>query len=104
MFCPLCRVEYRRGFKEYADCEVALVDALPSEPKPEFHEFVEVITVTSEGRIALVQAALDDAGIDYYLHGEAAHRLVPLPMATRLMVRDDQAEEAAQLLAELDLL
>lgn len=104
MFCPECRAEYRQGFKACADCQVALVDELPPEPKPEFHEFVEVMTVTSEGRIALIQGALDDSGIDYYLHGEAAHRLVPLPMATRLMVREDQAEEAVQLLAELDLL
>jgi hypothetical protein len=99
----MCRAEYRQGFKVCADCEVALVDELPPEPIPEFHEFVEVMTVTSEGRIALIQAALDDSGIDFYLHGEAAHRLVPLPMATRLMVREDQAEEASQLLAERDL-
>ena len=104
MFCPVCRAEYRQGFKACADCEVALVDELPPEPKPEFHEFVEVMTVASEGRIALIQGALDDAGIEYYLHGEAAHRLVPLPMATRLMVREDQAEETVQLLNELDLL
>jgi NMD protein affecting ribosome stability and mRNA decay len=104
MFCPVCRAEYREGFKACNDCQVALVDELPPEPKPEFHEFVEVITVTSEVRIALIQAALDDSGIDYYLHGEAAHRLVPLPMATRLMVREDQAEEAVQLLTEMDLL
>jgi putative signal transducing protein len=103
MFCPECRAQYREGFKVCNDCRVALVDELPAEPKPEFHEFVEVITVTSEVRMALIQAALDDAGIDYYLHGEAAHRLVPLPMATRLMVREDQAEEALQLLTEMDL-
>lgn len=26
MFCPLCRSEFREGFTEYSDCEVALVE------------------------------------------------------------------------------
>jgi len=104
MFCPECRSEYRHGFKVCGDCQVPLVDELSPAPKTDFHEFVEVMTVAGEARIALIQTALDDSGIDYYLHGEAAHRLIPLPMATRLMVREDQAEEAIQLLSEQDLL
>ncbi|MGA8766431.1 MAG: hypothetical protein WB559_05400 [Candidatus Acidiferrales bacterium] len=34
MFCPNCKVEYRRGFRECSDCHVDLVDSLPPENSP----------------------------------------------------------------------
>jgi hypothetical protein len=30
MFCPDCRAEYRSGFTHCSDCQVALVEAIPS--------------------------------------------------------------------------
>jgi hypothetical protein len=35
MFCPKCRCEYRPGFTRCADCDVPLVEELPSLPPPE---------------------------------------------------------------------
>jgi hypothetical protein len=32
MFCPLCKAEYRQGFTYCADCDVDLVEALPTVP------------------------------------------------------------------------
>lgn len=34
MFCPVCKCEYRPGFKECSDCHIALVDELPREGAP----------------------------------------------------------------------
>jgi hypothetical protein len=31
MFCPVCKAEYRGGFRRCADCDVPLVDDLPAE-------------------------------------------------------------------------
>ena len=31
MFCPVCKAEYRQGFRRCADCDVALVDVLPTQ-------------------------------------------------------------------------
>ena len=31
MFCPICKVEYRRGFTHCSDCDVDLVAALPAD-------------------------------------------------------------------------
>jgi len=104
MFCPICVSEYREGFTECTDCKVALVDTLPPEPELEYHEFVELMTVRGEAHIALIRSVFDEADIDYYFHGEFSHRFVPLPQATRLMVREDQAEAGKQILEELDLL
>ena len=104
MFCPICFSEYRAGFTECNDCRVALVDKLPDEPEPEFHEFVALMTARDEVHIALIKAAFDEADLDYYFDGEYANRLIPLPLSTRLMVREDQAEEGQLILKELDLL
>jgi hypothetical protein len=30
MFCPVCKAEYREGFRRCADCDVDLVEELPS--------------------------------------------------------------------------
>jgi hypothetical protein len=31
MFCPVCKAEYREGFRRCADCDAELVDELPSD-------------------------------------------------------------------------
>jgi len=96
MYCPSCRAEFREGFFRCEDCDVALVETLPEERvKP---GYIELATVFTEGEIAVIKANLDQAGLDYYFHGEQAHRLAPLPFGARLMVREDQKEEAEALL------
>src|SRR5713101_2557934 len=40
MFCPECKAEYRPGFTRCADCDVDLVDQLPTAPSPEPYESV----------------------------------------------------------------
>ena len=103
MFCPECRSEYREGFTECNDCQVALVDQLPPEQKREYEEFEPIMTVFKEVHMALIKSEFDGAGLDYYFHGEFSHHLVPLPFETRLMVRADQADEAKRILSEMNL-
>lgn len=100
MYCPSCRAEFREGFFRCEDCDTALVEALPEEKvKP---GYVEVAMVFTEGEIALIKSRLDFAGIDYYFHGEQSHRLAPLPLGARLMVREDEKEDAEALLNDTD--
>ena len=44
MFCPECRSEYRQGFKECAECHVALVESLAALPLETDHN-AEIVTV-----------------------------------------------------------
>lgn len=104
MFCPVCQSEYREGFTECTDCRVELVDTLLPQPQPEFHEFAEIMTGCNEVQIALIKSVFDAADLDYYFDGEFSHRLIPLPLSTRLMVREDQVPEGQQILGDLGLL
>ncbi|MGW8286661.1 MAG: putative signal transducing protein [Desulfobulbales bacterium] len=100
MYCPSCRGEFREGFTRCEDCDEDLVEKLPEKAvKP---GYVQLATVFTEGEIAAIKANLDQAGIDYYFHGEQAHRLAALPLEARLMVREDFKEEAEALLSNLD--
>jgi hypothetical protein len=100
MYCPSCRAEFREGFFRCEDCDRNLVEVLPEEKgKP---GYVQLATVFTEGEIAFIKSNLDQAGIDYYFHGEQAHRLAPLPFGARLMVREDFKEEAEALLKNSD--
>ena len=102
MFCPKCRAEYREGFLECTDCDCDLVDVL--EPVPEVPGFVKLATIFNEGDIAVIKSSLDTADVVYYLDGEQSHRLAPVPLGARLMVRRDFLSEAEGILKEMGLL
>ena len=102
MYCPVCRAEYREGFFECTDCDVDLVEKL--EPLPETPGFVKLATIFREGNIAVIKASFDKTEIVYFFDGEQSHRLAPVPLGARLMVREDFKKEAESILKELEIL
>jgi hypothetical protein len=78
MYCPQCRVEYRSGFTQCADCSVALLPgAPPPEPEDEspaappeelsVDDLVTVLETSEPVQIALAKGLLEDAAIPYCL-------------------------------------
>ena len=102
MFCPKCRAEFREGFFECTDCDVDLVEKL--EPLPKMPGFVKMATIFREGNIAVIKASFDKTEIEYYFEGEQSHRLAPVPLEARLMVREDFKKEAESILKDLEIL
>ena len=102
MYCPICRAEYREGFFECTDCDVDLVEKL--EPLKKLPGFVKLATIFSEGDIAFIKTSLDKTGVEYYFDGEQSHRLAPVPLGARLMVREDFTGEAESILSDLKIL
>ena len=109
MFCPNCLTEYRPGFYKCADCGADLVDELPPEDELEDEveddvdvKFVEVLRTNSFTDAAMIKSILDGEGFHYYINGETAasvHYVVPMV----LMVAEEEAEEAAELLKPLKI-
>ena len=75
MFCPRCRVEYRPGFVECADCRVPLTDSLPAPKTPgDAHadsgeDDLDVLlktTLADPIAIGLVKTLLQEAGIPFF--------------------------------------
>ena len=106
MFCPKCKAEYVEGIKICADCGVGLVPELAPDDTPEplhWIDFEEVLTTFNAGDIALIKSILDAEDISYYFQGEAFNYVGPLIQAPKLMVQKDQADQAREILKDLEL-
>jgi len=111
MYCPECRTEYREGFFECADCEVALVKECPPEPTVEFQELVTVLRNPSPAMLAIAKSVLGSADIPYLDKSEMAQDLVgcgrmpggfnPIIGGVQLQVPAPYVEEAQELLSDL---
>ena len=90
MFCPQCKVEYRDGFHTCADCNVALVHALPAEPGPdhdtESMDFTELLTTNDQGEIALFKSILKGEKIPFIPQGDHFSRIHGYGMTVRFLV------------------
>jgi len=75
MFCPVCKYEFRRGFTHCNQCDVDLVDALPSEKEADHSPAASAQSQldhpimlwkgASGGVYSALTLALDDAQIPY---------------------------------------
>ena len=102
MYCPKCRAEYREGFAECADCQVALVAKLPPEPSPEYVDLVTVLETTDPAAFAVAESLLQSAGIDYVVQNEGTENVFPQFGAMQLQVKTSSATEALSLLEGVD--
>ncbi len=103
MFCPKCKTEYREGFSVCADCNIDLVRELPPEPKPEYIEYEQIMVTYNPADVAVIKSILDAEDIIYYFHGENFMHVRPLVEPARLMVDKEDAEDAKELLKDLNL-
>lgn len=101
--CPECRSDYREGFTICADCRVSLVSELPPEPAPA-HDAAErevVFSSANPAALAIAKSLLESAGIDFFVLSEFTQFELPV-LPARLLVDEDRAPEARELLAELE--
>jgi hypothetical protein len=118
-YCPNCGAEYRPGFDTCADCNVALVDDPPAAPAedPQPQKDVARVEVMRTGRSIdadLATGYLQARGLDAVVWGSGLGKWrleagltevtgVPSPFnAYRVMVPEDQEDEARMLLADGD--
>ena len=113
MYCPECSGEYRDGFTQCVDCEVALVSTPPPAEEAEEQPDVELVAVLESGdpaEIAFVESLLLEAGIPYSKQGDRVQDLFGigrlggfnvLTGPARLLVQVEHAEAAREILRDL---
>ncbi len=99
MFCPECGSEYVAGVDVCADCGSALVPELPASPPPEFVHYVAILATPNPAEIAVIKSILAEAGIPFRFFSETAGP--PLTLPATLLVPEDRAAEAKDVLAEI---
>ena len=102
MFCPQCRAEYRDGFDVCADCDVKLVEALPTEPQPDYVEFKHILDTYNPADIAILKSILQSENVIYYFQGDHL-TLRPYGAPARLMVEKNQAAFVQRLIKDIKL-
>jgi hypothetical protein len=112
MFCPQCGAEYRQGFERCSDCRVALVRKAPVKKPGEPLDFVTVLETGDRSILLVAKSRLEAAGIEFFAKGEGVQDLFaagrigthfnPLTGPVQLQVEHARAEEARELLAEID--
>ena len=108
MYCPECRVEYREGFTECADCHIPLLAGSPPiEPDP-FDPALDLVVVLETDdavQLALAKGLIEDAGIPFYILGQIATLIQDvdplLHKVVQLQVPRDREQEARELLEPL---
>src|SRR6185436_8533288 len=110
MYCPECGGEYRDGFTQCVDCEVALVATPPpvEAPEPDVG-LVSVLETGNPAEMAFAESLLMEAGISYTKQGDRVQDLLGigrlggfnvLTGPAKLLVSEDDAEAAEHLLRD----
>ena len=103
-YCPQCLTEYVEGAVECADCRIPLRPGLPpSLPSEESPDLKLVSIRTFSGPTARLDAdlardLLDQEGIPCNLPGEIAAQVLPGIDVVQMLVREEDASRAAELL------
>ena len=99
MFCPECHCEYRDGFLQCADCDVALVATLiePAidEAPAEEHSWVG-FSVPDATVLATARSVLEGSNIPFHVVDEFSRKNVP-----QIVVPQARSEDVEALLDEL---
>jgi hypothetical protein len=113
MICPNCKAEYREGFTECTDCQIALVDRLPDQlaPDPDL-ELVTIFETGDPADVLVAKSVLDEEGIEFFAKGEGVQDIFgagrlgagfnTLAGPVRIQVRPEDADAARELLLPLD--
>jgi len=107
MYCPECRVEYREGFTECADCHVPLLAGTPPPEQDPFDPALDLVVVMETNdrmQLSLVTGLLEDTGIPFFLLGQIATLVTDvdpfLHKWVRVQVPRDREVEARELLEQ----
>ena len=110
VYCPACRVEYREGFTECADCHIPLHAGTPP-PQPETPcrpdlDLTVVLETNDPWALAFAKGVLEEADIPFFVMGEIAMLVTDIdPMLrkwVRVQVACDREAEARELLTPIE--
>lgn len=110
-FCPECKYEYNPGITRCPDCEVDLVESLPTDQSKDLAEgasdadFVKVYTARDEMEAMMIKSVLEAAGIEVWDRSMVIHSLkwaTVGPLAPEdLLVLEPHVEEATKIIEQL---
>jgi len=109
IICPAChstiavdKNEQRKKLARCPECDSLINLAMNPPEIIKDKNYLQILSSLNQGDLGIIKSLLDDGNIDYFVNGENFLSVDPLIQPARIMVREDQLEEAKEILKDFE--
>ena len=110
IICPSCQStiaidknEQRKKLVRCPECDILVNLAVNPPEIIKDKNYVQILSSMNQGDLGIIKSMLDDGGIDYFVNGENFLSVDPLIQPARVVVREDQFDEAKEIIKDFEL-
>ena len=110
IICPSCQStielnknEQKKKLVRCPECDSLINIAINPPEVIKDDKFVRLISSMNQGDLGIIKSMLDDGGIDYFVNGENFLAVDPLIQPAKIMVREDQLDDANEIIKNFEL-
>lgn len=110
IICPSCQStiaidqdEQKKKLVRCPECD-SLINIATKPPEIiKDKKYIQILSSMNQGDLGIIKSMLDDGSIDYFVNGENFLSVDPLIQPARIMIREDQLEEAREIIKDFEL-
>jgi predicted Zn finger-like uncharacterized protein len=107
--CPSCKSviainknEQKKKLVRCPECD-SLINLAVNPPEIiKDKKYIQILSSMNQGDLGIIKSMLDDGGIDYFVNGENFLSVDPLIQPARIMVSEDQLDEAKEIIKDFE--
>jgi DNA-directed RNA polymerase subunit RPC12/RpoP len=110
IICPSCRStietnkdEQKKKLVRCPECDSLINIAFKPPEIVKDDKYVQILASMNQGDLGIIKSMLDDGGIDYFVNGENFLAVDPLIQPAKIMVREDQVDDANEIIKNFEL-
>jgi predicted Zn finger-like uncharacterized protein len=110
LICPSCQSiiaidinEQKKKLVRCPECDSLINIATKPLEIIKDKKYVQILSSMNQGDLGIIKSMLDDGEIDYFVNGENFLSVDPLIQPARIMVREDQIDEAKEIIKDFEL-
>jgi predicted Zn finger-like uncharacterized protein len=110
IICPSCQStiainqdEQKKKLVRCPECDSLINIAITPPNIVKDDKYVQILSSMNQGDLGIIKSMLDDGSIDYFVNGENFLSVDPLIQPARIMVREDQLDEAIEIIKNFEL-
>jgi predicted Zn finger-like uncharacterized protein len=110
IICPSCQStiaidknEQRKKLVRCPECDSLINLSIKPPEIIKDDKYVQILSSMNQGDLSIIKSMLDDGNIDYFVNGENFLCVDPLIQPARIVVREDQLEEANEIIKNFNL-
>jgi predicted Zn finger-like uncharacterized protein len=110
IICPSCQStiaidknELKKKLVRCPECDSLINLAINPPEIIKDDKYVQILSSMNQGDLGIIKSMLDDGSIDYFVNGENFLSVDPLIQPARILVREDQLDEANEIIKNFNL-